>query len=407
MYCPCCKKWFTKCPYQREHYTQKDVQMVQDHLDGLSLRRLVERYGSNRQDLGKRITKIIGSFKTCGRITKELVVANSYQGILVFDGKFVPCKKDTMIPHDGVLPRSKKRRKIQHGMVWMPYTDYHTHDIPVFIAASSENTYDARLGFKALKELRYPLVSVTCDKSLRLIAAVLAEYPNALIQYCIRHYIVDIQRKLKILNYRRTIKGIANKIDEINYDGHAFIRLSSRSRVVRLVNQMLGLINQYEIINDFYETAIAMLSAKDIRQRNSKRRYLEEIFFKKYFQLEPSKTYRARILKIYQQMRKDKHHLFIHLQHPKLGIPSTTNLNEGYNSQLENRIFSIRGFESIATCACYGNALILKRRFQRFTDCKGKFKHCNGKSPLELAGVDTSKLKNWIRFSIKKTASEK
>lgn len=407
MYCPCCKKWFTKRPYQRTRYTQKDLQLVQDHLDGLSLRRLVERYGSNRQDIGNRITKIIRSFKTCGRVTEELVDAASYQGILVLDGKFVPCKADAVASRDGVLPRSKKRRKIQHGMAWLLYTDYHTHDIPVFIAASSENTYDARLGFKALKALRYPLVSVTCDKSPRLIAAVMAEYPRVLVQYCIRHYIVDLQRKLKILNYRRIIEGMAKKFDEINYDSRAFIRGSSRTRAVRLTNQMLCRIGQYEIINDFYETAVGMISAKNIQQKDSKRRYLEEIFFKKYFPLEPSKTYRARMLKTYQQICKDEQHLFIHLEHPKFGIPSTTNLNEGYNSQLENRIFSIRGFESIDTCACYGNALILKRRFQRFTDCKKKFKHCNGKSPLELAGVDTGKIKNWIRFSIKKTAPEK
>lgn len=381
--------------------------MVQDHLDGLSIRRLAERHGSNRDAIGKRLTEIIGSFKTCGAATKELVAVDAYKGVLVFDGKFVPCKEAVPAPRNGVMPRSKKRRKIKHGLVWMPYVDYHTHDIPVFISARSENTEDARLGFKALKALNYPLVSVTCDKSPRLIAAVVAEYPNALIQYCTRHYIVDLQRKLKILNYRRTVESIAKKLDELNYDGHAFIRTASRRKAIHLANQMLALMRQYELLDDFYETMAGILQANNAGQRNSKLRYLENVLLKTYLPLETSKSYRTRILKTYQQFDKDKHRLFTHLEHPSLDIPSTTNLNECYNGQLENRIFSIRGFESIKTCARYGNALILKRRFQAFTDCRGKFKHCNGRSPLQIAGVDTQKLGNWIRFSIKKTAPEK
>jgi hypothetical protein len=44
--------------------------------------------------------------------------------------------------------------------------------------------------------------------------------------------------------------------------------------------------------------------------------------------------------------------------------------------------------------------LIMRYRFKVFTDCRKKNKQKNGKTPLELAGVDLLKM-NWINFSQK------
>lgn len=348
------------------------------------------------------LNETLGNLKPCRQITEELVDPKSYLGILVVDGKFVPCKEEIKKTKEDFVPRSKKRRKINNGMVWIPFTDYHTHDIPEFVAGKSENITDFRRGFRSLKLLGYPLKSVTSDKNQRLVGALFTEYKDVLLQYCIKHYLSEIQRKLSILGFRRTIKSIEKKIEDLNYDGCALQRRGSRKKTIRLVNQCLRLCYQYENLNDFYETMIEMLYAKSIKQRDSKRRYLEKTFFKKHFPLEKSKTYRKRILKVYNQFREDEKYLFTSLENQDLDIPRTTNLNEGYNNQLENRIFSIRGFETIKTCEDYGNALILKRRFKKFTDCKKKFKHLNGKSPLEIAGDSTCKIKDWIRFSSKK-----
>lgn len=60
------------------------------------------------------------------------------------------------------------------------------------------------------------------------------------------------------------------------------------------------------------------------------------------------------------------------------------------------RIASIRGFESPETGDAYLNALTIWRRFRRFTDCANGFKHLNGKSPLEAAGVDLADIDDWI-----------
>lgn len=373
----------------------------------MSLRNLQDRYRYGKNVGAKILNEITGRLKSCGEITKELVSCEKYSGVMVIDGKFVPCKEEIKRTEADFVPRSSKRRKIMKGMVWILFVDYHSHDIPEFVSAKSENIDDFSRGFHQLKLLRYPLKVVTCDKNPRLLTSLFYEFPNVLVQYCLKHYLSEIQRYLKILGYRRSVKSIQKKMENLNYDDCAFIRSWSRKKMVRLANQYLQLEYQYEALNDFYETMIDLLYAKSIKQKNSKRRYLEQVFFKIYFPLERSAKYRSRITKVYLQFLEDEKNLFTHLEHPNLDIPYTTNLNEGYNNQIENRIFSIRGFESPKTCEQYGNALILKRRFKKFTDCKGKFKHLNGKSPLEIAGANTSKIKNWIRFSISKKRPKK
>ena len=81
----------------------------------------------------------------------------------------------------------------------------------------------------------------------------------------------------------------------------------------------------------------------------------------------------------YQNYYDKRDQIIACIQYPELDIPRTTNLIEGFNSTtLEIRLSSIRGFEKTNTAEGYINALILKRRFQKFTDCKGKFKSLNG-----------------------------
>lgn len=63
--------------------------------------------------------------------------------------------------------------------------------------------------------------------------------------------------------------------------------------------------------------------------------------------------------------------------------PNTTNLIECYNSHLEARLKVLRGFENYHSAKLFINGYILRRRLKNFTDCKGKFKHLNGKCSLQ------------------------
>jgi len=81
-----------------------------------------------------------------------------------------------------------------------------------------------------------------------------------------------------------------------------------------------------------------------------------------------------------------------HLEHPELELPMTNNMIENYNRQLKLRLNSLGQFHSHQNATNYLKLCNLYRRFTPFTDCKKPNKHRNGKSPLQLAGVNTYKI---------------
>jgi len=71
--------------------------------------------------------------------------------------------------------------------------------------------------------------------------------------------------------------------------------------------------------------------------------------------------------------------------------PITSNIIEGMNAHLESRLVALRSFQSPTYARLWMNGYILKRRFTKYTDCKGKFKQLNGKTGVEMtkkSGID-------------------
>ena len=64
--------------------------------------------------------------------------------------------------------------------------------------------------------------------------------------------------------------------------------------------------------------------------------------------------------------------------------PKDTNLIELFNSHLQSRLKSIKGFKSFASAERFLNAWMIRRRTRPFTDCEGKFKRLNHKCSLEM-----------------------
>ncbi len=62
--------------------------------------------------------------------------------------------------------------------------------------------------------------------------------------------------------------------------------------------------------------------------------------------------------------------------------PATNNLIESFNSHLEARVRSLKGFESFNSAELWLNAYVMNRRLSKFTDCRGKFKHLNKTAPI-------------------------
>jgi ribosome modulation factor len=75
--------------------------------------------------------------------------------------------------------------------------------------------------------------------------------------------------------------------------------------------------------------------------------------------------------------------LFAYLAVP--GCPRTTNIIESYNSHLQGRLASVKGFQTFATAQRWLNGWMVRRRTKQLTDCRGTFKHLNGHASLELS----------------------
>jgi transposase-like protein len=79
------------------------------------------------------------------------------------------------------------------------------------------------------------------------------------------------------------------------------------------------------------------------------------------------------------------------------GLPADNNVTENVIKQLNKKLRLMEGFESIESAERYVRLLVNCYRFKRFTDSCRKTE--NGKSPLELAGVDLTG-RDWLSFLI-------
>ena len=81
--------------------------------------------------------------------------------------------------------------------------------------------------------------------------------------------------------------------------------------------------------------------------------------------------------------------------HFAAGLPVDNNITENVIKQLNKKLRLMEGFESLESAERYVRLLVGCYRFKRFTDsCRA---NNNGKSPLELAGVDLEG-RDWLSF---------
>lgn len=74
----------------------------------------------------------------------------------------------------------------------------------------------------------------------------------------------------------------------------------------------------------------------------------------------------------------------------------SNNAAESVNDKLGMKLWLIRGYKKVRTAKNSLNLMVMHYRFNPFMSCR--IKEHNGKSPLDLAGVDTSRL-DWIVYS--------
>ncbi|MBI3273578.1 MAG: hypothetical protein HYZ69_00370 [Candidatus Colwellbacteria bacterium] len=408
-FCQACQKYFSRSLTIRKKTSAEHV--VTDHLEGLSYRRLAERRGAPKKKLCSLVNDFVDTFQDNYQVTEYFKESLRYSGNHVLDGKYIPVKEVVVERgKPGKIPRSRKRRKVLRGKVLAWGADYDSHDIPHCEFGRSENLALFNAYFARLKKLGYPLKSLTIDDQGDMIVACLKYWPDAVIQLCHRHYLAKVNRLLLVKNILVKIKAREKKLDKVlgQFTDEVLPvgRVYSRSLAVQFANEISELEFTYELLLDFYAALQSILSSTDYQTVLERITSMEIYFLPKRFKMNFSKVQLRLVKKVWLDFKEQEHYLFNHLKFPDLRIPHTTNLMEGYNSQLESRLGSIRGFELSDTAKNYLNAWIIKRRFTKFTDCKIPFKHLNGKTPLECAGADISKITNWMKTFRKKLVKE-
>lgn len=206
--------------------------------------------------------------------------------------------------------------------------DYDSHDFPHSMLAPSENYHSWYSFFASLKNIGYPLFYLVCDDNNNIKRAATYHYPNVVIQTCLKHYLDNIQSDLNIKSSSK-YRHFYDVIYEIIYE--------KRYCEPEIVREMFKI---YPIFKD------------DQKQLN----WLTNIMNDR-FQL-------------------TNYHLFEN-------CPNTTNIIEGFNGHFKDRADNIRGFKSFHSAKYWLNSYVILRRVRNFKACGGKFKHLNGKSPIQ------------------------
>jgi len=215
--------------------------------------------------------------------------------------------------------------------------DYLSHDIPVRLLVPSENEAAFDRYFGLLKATGYVPDIVVVDDRAGIARALLHHFPHARVQLCHVHFLENLRGSLKI------------RTEDTHLQFFLKVRELMKTRDGQVLKQKVAeIVLQYEHTNVLYTQIV---------------------------------------LGIWGRRRE----LFAYLS--VLECPNNTNLIELYNSHLNGRLKTVKGFKSFHSADRWLNAYVVRRRTKELTDCEGRFKHLNGRCSLEIVAKDVVEVK--------------
>jgi len=213
--------------------------------------------------------------------------------------------------------------------------DYQTHDIPTYILSETEGYQSLVNFFSSLRLLNYPLNAVICDENTCIFEAARYVYPNVIIQLCQNHYKENIRRSLDT---------------------------ALNPHYIPFIQEIEELFSFKRNPDDFNRKA--------------------KIIYDKY---QGDRLCSSIMVDIARNEGclcgwRNGHN-----------IPITTNLIECFNSHLQGRLKTIKGFETFQHADLWLNGYFIRRRLKKFTGCQGKFRRLNGYNSLQISqklGID-------------------
>lgn len=233
----------------------------------------------------------------------------------------------------GILIVDGKYVKVRGYAQKIPFIygmDYLSHDIVVSMLAPSENMVALTQFFALLKRCGYPLQIVVSDDREAIAQGLTRIYPNGRLQLCQNHYVENIRQLLRIRTDAR----------------HTFFFYALKQRVFNVTHDA-------ESVRPVLHALFVRYAATDVVRQS-----------------------------ILQDIEMRRAELFAYARTPH--CPKNSNLIELYNSHLNGRLKTIKGFKSFASAARWLNAYTIRRRTKTLTDCRGKFKKLNGSCSLAL-----------------------
>ena len=222
--------------------------------------------------------------------------------------------------------------------------DYLTHDIPTYILSVAENYQTCKKFFSSLRLLNYPLQGIVSDDNNSIYQAESFVYPKSVSQICQNHYKQSLRLSLGVCRDPTYVSFMK----EIEF-------LFQEKRSLSGFNSLAG-----KVYFKYSKDSVCVSVMADIQKRLPQ--------------------------------------LLAYTQLP--GLPTTNSLIESYNSHLEGRLKTIKGFESFDHADSWLNAYFIKRRLKKFTDCSGKFYSLNGTCSIQntlKSDLEIKPLLNLIR----------
>jgi hypothetical protein len=309
--------------------------LAKRHLEDCSSYRTIQRRDAvSRNTAYKAVHEIALLAKDSFFVAKHL--KPKWSGVLCFDGTYIAVK-NTFAQLERKW-RDDEEGKFLHKLMALIGTDFHTRDLPHYSLADSENMVDLVMYFRQLRENGYDLQVLVRDGNEAISTAAEIAYQRPIItQLCHRHFLDKMDQKLATKEL-----------------------FMERSRILALKELITAIIRAPQI-----EQAIISMGAF-VREQNK-------------FRTSETMDY------LVNRFIRDFEQLTMYLQYKKDFVPKTANLAENMNRQLKGRLKSMCSFQSVKSAENYLKLWCLKRRFQKFTDCKHPYVHLNGRAPLEIA----------------------
>lgn len=377
--CKECGKSFTLRRQRKRHYSwHLALELTRRHVEERASYRVLakrcrESYGIRigRSTIQRLVMEVAMKCKTPAEMSRELGL--DWRGQLIADDKHVSIRgKD---------------------VTWYVAVD-RGGDIP-HVEVMPEPTVAGMVKFFEIlrDDLHYPMKGLTTDEEALFRYGFGKVYPGKPHQICIKHVLDGIDRRIGYTAKKRDLERWKHRTREVVRSLPERGREGSYDRTWREIRRGMERIEKLKMSLGPIDRL-----RRAIRRILCSKRY--EIVQARWaaFARHPDRRHEAHRI-ITEIVGRKWQALTVHYRHP--GMARTNNDAESVMRQLEQRLKTIGSFGSIQTGEAYLNLLVAYLRMKPYTDCRGRRRHRNGFSRLELAGAKTPQT-DWLKIALRR-----